>query len=327
MNATITKFGYPASLLPRIHELGRPPAARCSPRSAVSCSPARKTRARSARFRQRRTRSSPLRQRSIERALRAAFDYQKLNYLALMMVDPHVHFHVIPRYSEAREFEGSTFLDAAWPKPPDLTSAPHAVAGANERAARGAPRRVARDDPGRYASSGISVGNGFLANHASRFALQRSPIACRVSRVALPTCGSSTTLSIAKQRLGNVGLVGEHVESRALDRSRLQRRDERRLVDDRAARDVDDRALLAERREHVGVDDVLRRRAARTGDDQKIRFRRERLQVRRRIDTARPAACGRCTRPSSPSPTRAPRSPCRCVPVPGCRPSCRRASS
>ena len=59
----------------------------------------------------------------LERALRAAFDCQKLNYLALMMVDPHVHFHVIPRYSEAREFEGSTFLDAAWPKPPDLTSA------------------------------------------------------------------------------------------------------------------------------------------------------------------------------------------------------------
>ena len=97
--------------------------ARCNPRSAVSCLPARKTRARSAKFRQRAYSELSVATAELERALRAAFDYQKLNYLALMMVDPHVHFHVIPRYSEAREFEGSTFLDAAWPKPPDLASA------------------------------------------------------------------------------------------------------------------------------------------------------------------------------------------------------------
>ena len=36
----------------------------------------------------------------IERALKAAFAYEKINYLMLMMVDPNVHFHVIPRYSE-----------------------------------------------------------------------------------------------------------------------------------------------------------------------------------------------------------------------------------
>ena len=36
----------------------------------------------------------------IERTLGQAFDFRKINYLALMMVDPHVHFHVIPRYSE-----------------------------------------------------------------------------------------------------------------------------------------------------------------------------------------------------------------------------------
>ena len=88
-------------------------------------------------------------------------------------------------------------------------------------------------------------------NHASRFALHRSPIACRVSRVALPTCGSSTTLSIVSSARRNVRLVGEHVEPGALDRAGLQRGDERGLVDDRAARDVDDRALLAERGEHV----------------------------------------------------------------------------
>jgi len=57
----------------------------------------------------------------LERALREAFDVRKINYLALMMVDPHVHFHVIPRYSEPREFDGALCEDAAWPKPPDLS--------------------------------------------------------------------------------------------------------------------------------------------------------------------------------------------------------------
>ena len=41
-----------------------------------------------------------------------------------MMVDPHVHFHVIPRYSEAAEFEGADLSRMpTWPKPPDVTSA------------------------------------------------------------------------------------------------------------------------------------------------------------------------------------------------------------
>ena len=40
----------------------------------------------------------------LEGALRATFDHQKINYLALMMVDPHVHFHVIPRYSTTRDW-------------------------------------------------------------------------------------------------------------------------------------------------------------------------------------------------------------------------------
>lgn len=47
----------------------------------------------------------------------------KLNYLMLMMVDPHVHFHVIPRYEGAREWRGQQFADAGWPGVPDLGSA------------------------------------------------------------------------------------------------------------------------------------------------------------------------------------------------------------
>jgi diadenosine tetraphosphate (Ap4A) HIT family hydrolase len=58
-----------------------------------------------------------------ERTLATVFRFQKINYLALMMVDPHVHFHVIPRYSEPPAFDGASFPDHAWPKPPDVTAA------------------------------------------------------------------------------------------------------------------------------------------------------------------------------------------------------------
>lgn len=59
----------------------------------------------------------------VERLLRAKVDYQKINYLMLMMVDPDVHFHVIPRYEGAREHGGVSFPDAGWPGPPALASA------------------------------------------------------------------------------------------------------------------------------------------------------------------------------------------------------------
>jgi diadenosine tetraphosphate (Ap4A) HIT family hydrolase len=59
----------------------------------------------------------------LEHALRTAFDVRRINYLALMMVDPHVHFHVIPRYSEPPQLDGAAYPDANWPKPPDVTAA------------------------------------------------------------------------------------------------------------------------------------------------------------------------------------------------------------
>jgi diadenosine tetraphosphate (Ap4A) HIT family hydrolase len=57
---------------------------------------------------------------AIETALTAAIRYERINYLMLMMVDPHVHFHVIPRYDGARMWQGTTFVDNGWPKTPDL---------------------------------------------------------------------------------------------------------------------------------------------------------------------------------------------------------------
>jgi len=59
---------------------------------------------------------------AIEACLDAFIKPDKLNYLMLMMVDPHVHFHVIPRYSGVRHFEGAEFPDTAWPGPPELSS-------------------------------------------------------------------------------------------------------------------------------------------------------------------------------------------------------------
>jgi diadenosine tetraphosphate (Ap4A) HIT family hydrolase len=56
----------------------------------------------------------------IENCLSSAFGYEKINYLMLMMVDSHVHFHVIPRYSEDRSMFGHQWQDLNWPKPPDL---------------------------------------------------------------------------------------------------------------------------------------------------------------------------------------------------------------
>lgn len=59
--------------------------------------------------------------KEVERGLQGAFTYDKINYLMLMMVDPHVHFHVVPRYSQERTFEGQKFYDYAWPGPPDFS--------------------------------------------------------------------------------------------------------------------------------------------------------------------------------------------------------------
>ncbi len=59
----------------------------------------------------------------IETGLKRFRAWEKINYLALMMVDPHVHFHVIPRYGADQDFAGVTFRDAGWPAVPQLGEA------------------------------------------------------------------------------------------------------------------------------------------------------------------------------------------------------------
>jgi diadenosine tetraphosphate (Ap4A) HIT family hydrolase len=61
--------------------------------------------------------------RDVETALAEAVGYAKINYLMLMMVDPNVHFHVLPRYEGERSACGVAVRDAGWPKAPALGEA------------------------------------------------------------------------------------------------------------------------------------------------------------------------------------------------------------
>ncbi|WP_067733572.1 HIT family protein [Novosphingobium naphthalenivorans] len=124
MNVTMEKFGYPATLVAEFAHwvvLARPAQPTLGSLVLAAKSDATAFSDLSAEA------HAELKQvtTAIERALGKAVDYAKLNYLMLMMVDPNVHFHVIPRYEGAREWQGREFVDVGWPKVPDLG---HAVA-------------------------------------------------------------------------------------------------------------------------------------------------------------------------------------------------------
>jgi len=61
--------------------------------------------------------------RGAETMLREVVAYERINYLMLMMVDPDVHFHVLPRYAGTRNFAGVEFPDHGWPAAPALEPA------------------------------------------------------------------------------------------------------------------------------------------------------------------------------------------------------------
>src|SRR4030095_2007894 len=44
--------------------------------------------------------------KDVEEKLTKEIDYQRINYLMLMMVDPNVHFHIFPRYAGSSAFDG-----------------------------------------------------------------------------------------------------------------------------------------------------------------------------------------------------------------------------
>ena len=69
----------------------------------------------------------------IESALAKAFQNDKIIYLMLMMVDPDVHFHVLPRYAQPRQFADMEFIDAGWPAMPNLGQINKTDAAINRR--------------------------------------------------------------------------------------------------------------------------------------------------------------------------------------------------
>lgn len=122
MNATIEKFGYPGSLVATYRHwlvLLRPAQATLGALVLASVEPARALSEVSAEGFVELAKISA----DIETALGSAFGHDKLNYLMLMMVDPDVHFHVLPRYSGERQFHTSVFTDPGWPGPPRLDHA------------------------------------------------------------------------------------------------------------------------------------------------------------------------------------------------------------
>lgn len=60
--------------------------------------------------------------KDVEAVLRSTFGAEKFNYLALMMKDPNVHFHFVPRYSKPVEVNGREYADADWPLKTELNT-------------------------------------------------------------------------------------------------------------------------------------------------------------------------------------------------------------
>ncbi len=122
MNETILRFGYPATL---VREYGHwVVLLRAAQPTLGSLVLAAKSEVRS--FAELGSEAFAELQRAVgdvERALASAVRHEKINYLMLMMVDPHVHFHVIPRYEGERSACGVTVADAGWPKVPALSEA------------------------------------------------------------------------------------------------------------------------------------------------------------------------------------------------------------
>ncbi len=53
-----------------------------------------------------------------ERLAQRVYGAVRINVVALMMKDPVVHYHVLPRYEEPVEAHGQRWLDEDWPGPP-----------------------------------------------------------------------------------------------------------------------------------------------------------------------------------------------------------------
>jgi diadenosine tetraphosphate (Ap4A) HIT family hydrolase len=125
MNSTLTKFGYPTTCVAEtVHwcVLARPQQVTLGALVLAAKSEVTSFRALSQDAFTDMQKATSL----IENSLKRFRNYDKINYLMLMMVDPHVHMHVLPRYEKDQSFGDKVFRDAGWPAAPDLKSA-HAL--------------------------------------------------------------------------------------------------------------------------------------------------------------------------------------------------------
>ena len=122
MNATITKFGYPATLIrDYVHWVLLLRPAQVTAGSLILAAKGDATAYGDL------PKAALVEQAviipDVEKILRSSIKTDKFNYLMLMMVDPHVHFHIFPRYQGDRSLAGLVLTDHGWPGPPDLKSA------------------------------------------------------------------------------------------------------------------------------------------------------------------------------------------------------------
>ncbi|MEM9147478.1 MAG: HIT family protein [Pseudomonadota bacterium] len=121
MNATMEKFGWPASRVATFEHwvvVLRPAQPTAGSLVVIATEPV--------------TAFSDLSQESftelakvtagVEALARQEIGYDRINWLMLMMVDPDVHFHVLPRYEGSRPIAGHVLVDEGWPGPPRVNS-------------------------------------------------------------------------------------------------------------------------------------------------------------------------------------------------------------
>ena len=113
--------------------------------------------------------------------------------------------------------------------------------------------------------SGTGVIGPLPSIQENRLSTTRLAIASRVGPEAEPTCGSSTALSSVSRASGTCGSFSKTSSPAARILPVRERRDQRRLVDQRAARDIDEHAVRTQRLENLAVDDVPRPGAAGRG--------------------------------------------------------------
>ena len=100
----------------------------------------------------------------------------------------------------------------------------------------------------------------------------RARCCAEASSVQHSACGATITLSTPAAVVGVDRLLLEDVEARAGDLAGAQRLDERRLVHDRAARDVDQVGSRLHQRELRRADQVVRLVGQQAGDDDEVGF-------------------------------------------------------